>query len=234
MNVSRMIYNRHTFLAILTVLGISLFNFWIYWIYENNFLIGELLIIETVLLYLSTISRNKTISISIFIIITFLSFILLKNHFDKNIFTISTVESIRIHEREQYYNCELGKIYGNRIGIYYFNNLKLIFGKISDHLFSALDLNLYFSPAFLIDYAKYPPFFAPLFVAGFLTLLTKIRKAHWIYLIVSLFVSSFISLDTKLGPLLILPLVSLCIAIGLMKLIEISKKIILKILNFIL
>lgn len=217
--------NRSSILTIFAVLVISLSNFWIYQIYEYNFLIGELLVIETSLLFLSTLSvKSKAIPILIFIIFSILSSILLINHFDKSVFAISTVESIQIRERQNFYAPELEKVYKNRVGIYYFDNLRLYFGKISNNFFTALDLNVYFAPASLIDYGKYPLLLAPLFIIGFLLLLATIRMTLMIYCILALITSSFINLDSKLGPLLMFPFISLCIADGLIKIIDELKK----------
>lgn len=222
MNLFKMIYNRRIILAIFAVLIISLSNFWIYWVYGNNFLIGELLIIETILLFLSTLfKKNKIISVFTFIILSVLGLFFVTNHFDKNIFSISTMESVHIQDRQQFYAQELGKVYKNRVGIFYFNNLKLIFSKISNNFFSVLDLNLYFATGSLLEYQKYPLFFAPLLIIGFLSLLVNLSRTPLIYLLIVLFISSFTNLDAKLGPLAIFPFISCCITIGL---IEILKK----------
>lgn len=220
-----MTYNKHILLAILVVLGISLCNFWIYWIYEYNFFLGEILVIETILLFLSTISqRSKATTILIFIILSLLSSIILINFSDKNIFSTSIVESIHIRDRQQFYALELGKVYQNRIGIFYFDYLRLIFSKISSNFFSALDLGLYFSPGLLIELGKYPLFFAPFFVMGFLSFVINLKVIPTIYFAVALCISTFANLDSKLGPLIMFPVISLCIAIGLIQFLKIVAK----------
>lgn len=203
--------------AILLILIISLSNFWIYRIYEHNFFLGELLIIEAALLSMVALNqKGKIVTILIFVILFILGFFLLKNNFDKNIFSVSTIESIQIEERKMFYGTELGKFYGNRIGIVYFHNLRGIFGKINDNLFTSLDLSLYFE-----TYPeKYPLFFAPLFIIGFLSFLLNIRTVIVIYILIAIGISSFVTIDSKLGPITMFPFISLCIAIGLRKLIE--------------
>lgn len=202
-------------------------NFWIYQIYEYNFFLGEILIIETALLFLSTLlSQDKTIPIFVFIILFSLGSVLLVNNFDKNVFSISTIESIRIRERQQFYASELGKVYKNRIGIFYFDKLRFIFGKIGNNFFSALDLSLYFSPRPFLDQEKYPLIFAPLFIIGFLSLVREVKIVPTAYSFIALSINSLINLDSKLGPLLMFPVITLCIAIGLIELLIIIKRII--------
>lgn len=210
--------------AIFLGLSASLFNFWIYWIFEYNFFLGELLVIESVLLYLSFLrKKNQVLLILIVIILTLTGSFLLVNHFDKNIFSVSEVESIRIRERQEYFAKELGQIYKNRVGILYFDHLRLPFSKISDNFFSALDLGLYFSPGALIDQAKFPILLAPIFIIGLLFLIREIKSIQIVYLLAALLISTFTKPDSKLGPLLMFPFVSLCLLIGLNRLIKIIK-----------
>ncbi|MCL4418088.1 MAG: hypothetical protein M1365_15620 [Actinobacteria bacterium] len=131
---------------------------------------------------------------------------------------------MQIEERQQYYAQELNKVYKNRIGIFYFDNLRLIFGKISNNFFSALDLNFYFSQSPLIDNGKYPLLFTPLFIIGFLSLLVTLHKVHIIYFFTALSINAFINLDSKLGPLVIFPLMGFCISIGLIRSLKIIKR----------
>lgn len=53
-------------------------------------------------------------------------------------FIFSPVELIQIGQRQHYYILELGKIYGNRFGIYYFDTLSPLFAKISNDFFANL------------------------------------------------------------------------------------------------
>lgn len=221
--------NKHIFLSIFTPLGISLFNFWIYWIYNYNFFVGELLTIETILLFLSTtLKKSKTITLSIYLILTIVCFFLLITNFDKNIFNTSTFESIRIRERQQFYAHEIGKVYTNRIGIFFFDRLGIYFTKFSSNFFIALDLNHYFSPGLQIDHAKYPLFFVPVFVVGFLFFVTNIQIVPVIYCITVLFVSGFTNLDAKINPPLMFPIITLCITRGFLQSLKVVKKFYLK------
>lgn len=101
------------------ILGVIFLNFWIYWIFAYNFFIGELLVIETVLLYFASHTKTSLkLSISIIVILILLGGILLINHLDKNILSVSTIESIRIKQRAQYFKEELGHLYTNRVGTF--------------------------------------------------------------------------------------------------------------------
>lgn len=208
-------------LTIFLILVVSLSNFWIYWIFKYNFLIGELLIIETTLLVFSVFpGKSKSVSVLSIAIIFFLGMYLLMNHFDKNLFSVSTIESIRINQRQSFYAYELGRIYQNRIGLIYFDNLRIIFGKMSENLFSALDLSLYFFTGLISEHGKISAVFSPLFLSGILFIIKNIKKIPIIYLLIALLVNVFIRLDSKLGPLIMFPFIIFCIIIGLVKIIE--------------
>lgn len=216
-------------ISILFLLIVSFSNFWIYWIYEKNFFLGEIIIIETVLLFLLYINKiTKLILALILIILLMTSIYLLTNYIDKEISSPSTIESINIRQRRHFYASELGKIYTNRFGIYYFDNLRLIFNKLSSNFFSNMDLSVYFSPRTLIDREKYPLFLSPLFIIGFLSVLGKLKTILLIYLLPALLVSSLLELDSTLHPLLMFPFVSLCITIGLIKFMKVLKDLVIK------
>lgn len=174
-------------------------------------------------------SMGKTGTILTFTILSILSLFLLINNFDKNIFSVSTIESIQIASRRQYWISELGKLYGNRIGIFYFDNLRPAFAKVSNNFFFSLDLNLYFSHQLLTGYGKYPLLFAPFFIIGFLSFLVNIKTIPAIYVLFVLSVSTLTNPNSKLGPLLMLPFIGLCIAIGAIKLFETAKRQIFKV-----
>lgn len=213
--------NKSIIVLTLVTTAVSLSNFWIYWIFQYNFFVGLFLIIESLLLFLSFIFRkDKVISFSIFLILSFCSFTLLFNHLDKTFFSISTMDSIRIRERQQYYANELGKVYKNRFGIIYFDTLRPVFSKISSNFFSPLDLSLYFSPKLHKDQEKIPLLLAPLFFIGFLFFVADFQIISTIYIILALTANSFIQLDSKFGPLLIFPVITFFIGLGLIKLLK--------------
>lgn len=216
-------------ISIAVLLIVSFFNVWVYWIYEKNFFLGEIIIIETVLLFLLVINKiTKVILALILILLLMMSIYLLTNYFDKEISSPSTIESVKIIQRRQFYAPELGKIYTNRFGIYYFDNLRLVFNKLSSNFFSNMDLSVFFSPRTLIDREKYSLILSPLFIIGFLSVLGKLKAILIIYLLPALLVSSLLNIDSTLHPILMFPFVSLCITIGLIKFMKILKDSVIK------
>lgn len=195
------------------ILAISLANFWIYRIIQINLFVGIFLIAESILLFLSTLfPRLKILTALTFILLSFLCAYLITFYFDKNIFLISDIETQKIGKRHEYYATDLGKIYKNRIGIFYFNNLRLYIGHLGNNLFSSLDFP-----------SKYPIIFSFLFIAGLYNLFININRKSTIYFLAALLFSSFISFESKFGAILLFPFVNLCIATGLLKLLGILK-----------
>lgn len=139
---------------------------------------------------------------------------LLVGQFDNNLFSVSTVESIQIKQRQQYYIKELGKIYGNRVGIYYFDNLKPIFRKFNNNLFSTLDLRRYFSSS---------TYLIPLFVIGLLSVLRNFKKIFVVFLIPGLLLGGFINANNPLHFYLMVPFIALCLIIGFLDITRLLK-----------
>lgn len=182
-----------------------------------NIFLWIFIFLESILLIVVFVSREKKFArLTIWILIVFSAYLLL-NNFDKNIFKFSDLETIKTKERQEYYANELGKIYRNRLGILYFNNLRLYQSKLEANFFSNLDFNLYFSSS----NAKYPLLLGPFFIIGFLHLLIKIPKIPIIYLGSALLLSAFIRVGA--GPILLFPIINLCIAIGGLKLFNFLK-----------
>ncbi len=195
-----------------------------YRMFPSNTIVALLLILEGILLYLTTVyQKGKILKFTIFVFFILLSGNLLINQFDKGIFTISNLESERIRARQEYYAPELGKIYRNKVGLFYFNNLRLYFSKISYNLFSHIDIQQLFSLNKIFEYNKMPLFFAPVFIIGFLYFLINLPKTVVTYLFLAMIVSSLTSFNSRIGTPLLMPFINLCIAFGLMKLIQLGK-----------
>lgn len=199
------------------ILAISLANFWIYQLIQINLFLSLILIIESILLFLSIFLRLKILTALTFILLLILCTHLIISHFDKNIFSISDIDLQKIGKRHEYYAKELGKIYKNRIGIFYFNNLGLSISKIINNLFSNLDFYFYFP-------SKYPILWSPLFIVGLLYLLVNVDKIPTIFFLIALLISSLVSFEDKYGAILLFPFINLCISIGLVKLLSILKR----------
>lgn len=182
-----------------------------------NLFVGVFLAVESILLFLATYFTKLKIPMFItFILLSLLGTYLLIFHFDKKIFESSDLEIQKTAKRHEYYASELGKIYKNRVGIFYFNNLRLYTGELGNNLFSSLDFTLYFP-------SKYPLILSSLFFIGFLYFLNNIKKILVVYILVALFFSSFVSFEDHFGGILMMPFINLCIATGLFKSIELLK-----------
>ena len=204
-------------LALLIAL-VNLSNFWVYWIFESNFLLGLLLLTESLGLYLINLqSADKKVIILTSAILIILTCYLLLNHFDKNIFSTSITDTIQKEERHNYYAQEMGRVYKNRVGIFYFNSIEPILNKIGGKFFLYLDFSYYFAPREFASLEKYFPPLAILFVFGLFNILKAGNKMLIVYLTIVLIVTSLTKLDNKLGPILLFPFINLCLTVGLSK-----------------
>lgn len=147
-----------------------------------------------------------------------LSAYLLVYHFDKGLLSLSTMDTVKMLQRQQFYHSELGRIYGNRFGQYYFDNLSIVFEKASNNFFSALDLKRYFSSIF-------PIYFAPFFIVGFLFVLKNFKKIFLVYLVPGLFIGSLINFDDDARFILIFPFIIFCLIVGFIEIIRLIKKV---------
>lgn len=182
-----------------------------------NIIFGMYIFLESIFLIAAFFLKEKGIAkLTIWLLVVFSVFLLL-NNFDKNIFKSSDLEIIKTKERQQYYSNELGKLYRNRLGILYFNNLRLYESKVEENLFTNLDFNSYFS----FSEMRYPLIFAPIFITGFLFLLINMPRMPIIYLGIAFLASAFIRVEG--GPILIYPVINLCIAVGALKLFNFSR-----------
>lgn len=203
------------------ILVITFANFWIYRLFQTNVPLTILLVLESLLLFLSSSLQLKQIQYLSIIIIVLLSIFLAKNYFDKALFTPTKMESIQKLKNHEYYAYELGKIYKNRAGLFYFGELKPSLNRLNYKLFSFLDLRTYF--AFDNPAIYYPIFFFPLFIFGLIDLLINPRLNLILYFFWSLFVSSLIYLGNNLDPVLLFPFFSICIGLGFIRIINYLK-----------
>lgn len=200
------------------IILVSVANFWIYKIFQDNLILALLIFIESLLLFRAVFLKDHSLSKIVFVLLSIIAVYLLTNNFDKNIFKNSDLENIKIFERREYYSKELGKIYRNRFGLYYFNNLRLYFNKLNENLFSNLDFNSYFSTS----NEKYPIILGPFFIIGFFYLLVNLQKNLAVYTLATLALSAVTKAGS--GPILLFPIINVCIALGAIKLLYFFKK----------
>lgn len=190
----------------------------------DNIFLNIIIAALTILLFLSTRSKNKIIPLLTLILASALSLFLIVNYFDKSMFSTTELESIKTQERRVFLGKELGRIYGNRIGIFYFDSVRPFFGKLSNNFFSALDLTRYFSSDFLNYSDRYPLILALLAILGIVLFILDIKIIPLIYFLIAISVSSLINFNSKQNLLLMLPLINLFILKGLVKSLEVTKE----------
>jgi len=162
----------------------------------------------------------------VFILFSSLSFIIIKSDFDKGIQLLTPEDQVRLNERHFYYSQELGAIFLNRKILNYYKNYSLLVYKLERDLFSNLDLNLYFfashprERAGVSEFEKFPPFLFPFFMIGTLLLIYWGSVKTACYLVAATFASTFIAQNYILGPILFFPLISVCIAIGIIYILD--------------
>lgn len=210
------------------LLGVGLSNFWIWKIIQKNSVVAIILILLTFLLFQLTMERRLKIWVFtiVFVLFLSLSFIIIRSDFDKGIKLFTPEDQVKLNERHFYYSQELGAIFLNKKILNYYKNYSLSVYKLERNLFSNLDLNLYFfashprERAGVGEFEKFPPFLLPFFMIGTLLLIYwgSVRTA--VYLVAATFASTFIAQNYILGPILFFPLINVCIAIGIIYILD--------------
>lgn len=199
-------------------MGVSFGNFWIYQLFSNSLFTGLLLLLVSILLFLTTIPKSsRKIQVAVFIILAGLSISLLTTNFNKEIFYVSDYEKMVQKNRGEYFGLELGRIYGNRAGIFYFDKVRPVTSKVSVNIASNLDLGKYFLSK-NTEERRYPVILLPLFIFGLLRLITVYQKALVLYFLLALALNSLVSVNGKTGPVLLFPFFNFCIALGVLSL----------------
>lgn len=174
-------------------------------------------LLRGVLTYPKKIFLINITLVVLFLIITLL--ILLKG-FDKEIWITPSSEISQQIKRQNFYAEGFGKLYRNRIGIYYFENINSPLFKIQRNLFSNIDMNLYFFASHprerggLIEFEKYLYIFLPIFLYGVYEVAKQRKFILGYYFISALLISSFIRSDYLLGPILFFPLINSILSMG--------------------
>lgn len=207
----------------LTLAGVIFLNYWIWKIIRDNLLIAIVLIILTFLLFQSFIGKNlKTrVFIIMFLLFASISFIMLRPNFDKSIQEFTPEDEVKLNDRHFYYSFELGNLFLNNKVLNYYKNYSLPVYKIKRNLFSNLDLNLYFfssaprERAGVNEFKKYPFVLIPFFISGALLIIYRGSLQLVSYLAAAALVSAFVASGYALGPILFFPLINVCIAVGI-------------------
>lgn len=211
------------------ILILLLLTPWTWYLFQKDFIITLLLIGLSSVLLKATLNYpkpsfiNNTALVVLFLIIALL--VLVKG-FDKEIWITSPVEIAPQLKRHNFYAEAFGQLYRNRIGIYYYKNISPPLFKIQRNLFSNMDINLYFFASHprerggLIEFEKYPYIFLPIFLYGVSVVIKQRKFILGFYLIAAILISSFISSNYLLGPILFFPLMNVILIVGFISLLK--------------
>lgn len=214
---------------VLIIVLIVLLSSWTRAIISNNFIIGFICIILSFFL-LSYLRGYKTLSSlkldEIFITCFWLIIIgyLLFTSFDRNLFTISEDQYIKILQRQEIYSQEFNQLYRNKYGIYYFNQIKPRFLRYCNNISNMFDLeNL-----FVLSYSdnktqtRFPLIFTPFLLIGLFNILKLFDSKFIIPVLILLFITGFLNTNNSLGLIFIYPLICATIGLGISKILKIK------------
>ncbi len=200
---------------------------WFWFIVKVNPLILLVLVIFNFLLLFSLIKLSgRIINAIVAALFAILILFNLQQGFDKSISAQSIDQNISQNKRHGYYSASLGKLYTNKISIYYYTKISRPFTKLQKNLFSTLDLNLYFfgsSPRERTDvseFEKYSFLMMPFFLVGIYAVVKKRMLSVKLYFIAAILASSVINANYLLGPVLFFPLINTVITLGFLAVIR--------------
>ena len=134
--------------------------------------------------------------------------------------TLSPEEKLRQDNKHLYFSHNLGKLYLNKVGLYFHQNLDLPLYKLQSNLFSGLDPNLYFfaghprERAGVGDFEKYLFLSLPFFIAGIVIAVQKKLKVIAYYFIAAATAGVLLRPDFIFGPVLFFPLINVLVFLG--------------------
>lgn len=214
----RIIGNGSIFVHILVIL----LSPWWWVIIQRNFWIGLMVFILSLVVFLY-FWQNKSpkFFLLMFILITILFMITVREAFDESIFRNSALDTQQYNKRHEFYANGLGKIYTNKFSLIYFKEYNLPFVKLQRNFFANLDPNLYFFASHprerlgVEEFNKYSPVFLPFFLIGVIYSVYILFPNLLVYAVSVSLLSSVISSKYDLGPVLFFPLLNYFITIGI-------------------
>lgn len=216
------LHSKNFYISLIVIIA-CFANYWVYRLFQTNIFLGLILILESYLLFLSVISKNRIFTFLSLITLILLSIILMKNYFNQTVLIPSKIETIQQLKNHEYYANELGKAYKNKYGLIYFMEIKPLVNRITYQIFSFLDLKKYFEFDNNLS-LFYPIFLFPFFTIGLIYSVINLNTNLAVYFVLSLLVNPFINLDDNLNPILILPLFNIYIALGVIQASKFLKK----------
>lgn len=205
------------FKKVVIILGIMLLVIttpWFQRILSKDILIAIVILIQTIglSLYINGLG-SKTIGLWSFIAILMLSIFLLSTQFDKSLVNHSNLELAYLQQRSNYH----------KIGTILHNKYTLSLFKYQRNFFTNLDFNQFFfggQPRFrpyALDFSKFPIFYLPFFLYGIFWLLTfkaKLIINFMACLLCILLFTAFVNPSFKLGPYVMLPIITSLVFTG--------------------
>ncbi len=202
-----MLRNDFIIISFLTLLSIFISR-----VFQHRLLFVFYICILSLLLVWTLVSKSKFTKVLIIVFSLILAALLLWNNFDHSLFSTSPQETHQNTRRHSYYAEELGPIYSNKYGVFYFSKVSPVMNKLSQKLGMLVDANAYFS--------NYNLFQLPFLVIGFLYLMIKRYLTILLYLVVVLGISILVIPKDNINLVMMLPFVITCTTVGLFKLLK--------------
>ncbi len=218
--------------SLLIISAVTFINPWIWKIISGNLLLALLLIFLSLSLYLaiSLKESNRRYFLLTAVLVIPVSALVFLSAYDRNLFIPSSEEILRQDSKHMYFSHNLGKMYLNKAGLYFHQNLDLPFYKLQSNFFSNLDPNLYFfaghprERAGFGDFEKYLFLSLPFFIAGIVIALQKKLKVIAGYFIAAAAIGALIRPDYIFGPVLFFPLINTFISLGVLNALSLIRK----------
>lgn len=198
---------------------VCLLNAWIWRILGVSPLLGIGLLVLSFLLI-------RNFKIPALILLAALSTFLLVNTFDTNLKYVSHLERDRLGHRYEYYAESLGRVYRNRIAIYFHYNVSPYATKYLRNYGYIVDPNQYFFAGHprergdAVEFEKFSFLLLPFFIIGLGEILLGSFGFLVVYFILSSLISAFAFPGYALGPVLIFPFIVAVIYQGVLRIVK--------------
>lgn len=210
---------------LLLILVITLLSSWTWVIFSINIFVYLALFLLSFLTFIFLAGHHlllppKILKVIFLVALIFISAYSMLVSFDRQLFSTSKLQSVQIKDRKEFYASELGSLYRNKYGIYYFDKVRPSVNKYINNIAALVDIN----GLFLIGFGenqlqtRFPIFFLPFMVIGLFIFLSKINKQAILIISFIFLTTGFLNTENSLGPLLIYPIVVSSIGMGFIKL----------------
>lgn len=133
-------------------------------------------------------------------------------NFDKNRYSSTDYESLKVMERKEYYAKEFGWFYRNRVGTFIFYDFQKYLREYFDNLYSFLDLTVYFNPVY--NKTRFLFFLLPFFIYGFIKILLTLDLGSAVFASFMIFLMGLVDTNSLRGLDFIYPLFILFLTEG--------------------